>query len=377
MAKAIKNKAVIYIYDVIGEWGLKVSDFAMQLTELESQGADEFEVHINSAGGNVFDGIAIYNLLKSRDVTVHIDGLAASIASVIAMAGKSIKMYKNAMIMIHNPWTYAQGDAKELERVQKNLEVIKQQITKAYIDKTGLDEATLIKYMDEVKYFTADEALANKFVDEILDQPTEKDYIGFYVNLISNKKNNPKGVIKMKALLKFLGLDENATEQEVDQYLSTLRTKYKLPATATLTDIVDAVKNTASQDVETKFENRIKVLEEKDIEKTEAEKQAQAKAKAESLVDNAIENKKILPADKDVFVQSALTDFDKTKATLDAKVKNSAIPKTVIVNNNVVDLNDANAIARAAEDYKNSEASKGRKMSYAAAVKVIKEGKVQ
>lgn len=134
---------------------------------------DTIELHINSDGGDVFEGVAIYNMLKqnSAKVNVYIDGLAASIASVIAMAGDAIFMPKNTMLMIHNPWTVAMGNANELRKTADSLDKMTNSIVSAYLDKANekLNEDTVKSLMDEETWLTANEALDYGLADEILE----------------------------------------------------------------------------------------------------------------------------------------------------------------------------------------------------------------
>lgn len=130
-------------------------------------------LHINSPGGSVFEGIAIYNMLKQHQATinVYVDGLAASIASVVAMAGNRIYMPQNAMLMIHNPWTMAIGNATELRKQADYLDQIAKSSITTYLSKAGdkLDEETLKQMMDEETWLTAEEALEYGLADNVME----------------------------------------------------------------------------------------------------------------------------------------------------------------------------------------------------------------
>lgn len=129
-------------------------------------------LHINSPGGSVFEGIAIHNMLKQNKATVnvYVDGLAASIASVIAMSGDTIYMPKNAMLMIHNPWTLAMGNAKDLRKQADELDTIAKSSVTTYLAKAGdkLDEATLIQLLDDETWLTAEESVQYGLADQVL-----------------------------------------------------------------------------------------------------------------------------------------------------------------------------------------------------------------
>ncbi|MCM3679471.1 ClpP-like prohead protease/major capsid protein fusion protein [Sphingomonas paucimobilis] len=167
--------AEILIYGIVGDsWdGLD----ANTLVPLISEGDDDLDIRINSPGGYVMEGLAIYNAIvrekkKGRKVTTHIDGLAASMGSVLAMAGESIMMADNALVMIHNPWDCACGDANELRRAADKLDRLRDQIVGIYSGQTGLSADDLIPMLDEETWFTAAQALEQNFITEIVGAST-------------------------------------------------------------------------------------------------------------------------------------------------------------------------------------------------------------
>ena len=137
--------------------------------ELEA-GSGPITVWINSPGGDVFAAAQIYNMLKEypHDVVVKIDGLAASAASVIAMAGTTVQMSPVAMMMIHNPATIAIGDSEEMKKAVKMLDEVKESIMNAYEIKTGLARDKISKLMDAESWFNAKKAVELGFADKIL-----------------------------------------------------------------------------------------------------------------------------------------------------------------------------------------------------------------
>jgi ATP-dependent Clp endopeptidase proteolytic subunit ClpP len=168
---ALANGATeIYIYDEIGYWGVTAKDFARDLKEIKPNGS--IDVHINSPGGSVTDGIAIYNLLKNHSATVNVivDGLAASMASVIAMAGDTITIPENALMMIHNPRGGASGDANGLRKTAEILDKMKAAMTTAYANKTGKDSLEISALMDDETWMTGREALAMGFATQTSDE---------------------------------------------------------------------------------------------------------------------------------------------------------------------------------------------------------------
>lgn len=140
-------------------------------------GSGNITVWINSPGGDVFAAAQIYNMLRDYkgSVTVKIDGIAASAASVIAMAGDTVCVSPVAMMMIHNPATIAMGEAKDMQKAIAMLNEVKESILNAYQSKTGLTRAKLSRMMDEVTWFNAKKAVELGFADSMLfDSGEEK-----------------------------------------------------------------------------------------------------------------------------------------------------------------------------------------------------------
>ena len=156
----------VSIYDEIGFGGVTAKQFAADLKKLKGQHID---LRVNSVGGSVIEGAAIYNALKRHKggLTVHIDGLAASMASVIAMAGEETRIAENALLMIHNPWSMTMGDADDLRKEAAVLDKLKATLVNAYVRKTGQPRAAIEQMMDDETWMDATEALEHGFVDEI------------------------------------------------------------------------------------------------------------------------------------------------------------------------------------------------------------------
>ncbi len=136
----------------------------------------DITVWINSPGGDVFAAAQIYNMLMDYkgSVSIKIDGLAASAASVIAMAGTEVQMSPVAMMMIHNPMTVAIGDSKEMQKAVEMLGEVKESIINAYEIKTGLSRTKLAHLMDAESWFNAKKALEMGFADKIMFSEEEK-----------------------------------------------------------------------------------------------------------------------------------------------------------------------------------------------------------
>lgn len=159
--------ATVRIYDEISYWGISADDFAR---ELEKITAAKIEVQINSPGGNVFDGLAIYNALRMHpaEVTTRVDGIAASIASVIAQAGDHRIIVKSAQMMIHEAWGMAIGSAQEMRDFADLLDQQNDVIAGIYADRAGGDLDAFRELMRTDLYLTDAQALEHGLVDEIL-----------------------------------------------------------------------------------------------------------------------------------------------------------------------------------------------------------------
>lgn len=168
-AKA-NDTAEISIYDEIGFWGVSAASFAQDLKDCGNN-IKQINLHIHSPGGDVFDGIAIYNLLKNHpaNVTVYIDGLAASMASVIAMVGNEVIMPENAMMMIHKPWGIQGGDAEDMRKYADLLDKVENTLIPAYASKTGKTPEELAEMLSAETWLTAKECVEQGFADKLAE----------------------------------------------------------------------------------------------------------------------------------------------------------------------------------------------------------------
>lgn len=158
--------AEIYIYDEIGYWGITAANFVAELTAVTS---DRITVHLNTPGGEVFDGLAIYGALKQHqaNVTVHVDSLAASIGSVIAMAGDRIIMARNATMMIHDGHGLCAGNATDMRELADLLDKTSDNIASVYTDRAGGTVKDWRKKMKAETWYNADEAVKAGLADEV------------------------------------------------------------------------------------------------------------------------------------------------------------------------------------------------------------------
>lgn len=193
-----KDESVeLYIYDVVGDsW--TGSDAASLVKEIANYKKKRINTRINSPGGSVFDGVAIYNALKNHDggVTTYVDGLAASIASIIALAGDKIVMADNAMMMIHNPSSFSYGEAKDLRKDADILDQIKETLINTYANKTNKPRETIAADMDKETWFTATEAKEYGLVTEVTESMKMAACVDESLAEVFGFRNAPAGVIK-------------------------------------------------------------------------------------------------------------------------------------------------------------------------------------
>lgn len=173
------NVDEIHLYDSIGEWGITAADFVRDLKSLTS---NSLELHINCEGGEVFDGLAIYETLRqsNKDITVHIDGLAASAASFIAMAGDKIIMARNARMMIHNAHGLVMGNADDMREMANLLDDLSSNIADIYAERTGGTVKQWLKAMkgpnaaSDGTWYNAEEAVKAGLADEVAGTPSKE-----------------------------------------------------------------------------------------------------------------------------------------------------------------------------------------------------------
>ena len=165
--RAARKTAEILIYEEIGAWGITAKQFADELSALGD--LESLSVRINSPGGDVFDAMAIHNALQRQTgkVVVHIDGLCASAATVVAMAGDETRMAENGQYMIHEPWSFAGGSSDDMQRSADLLDSVAGQIVDMYARKTGMDAESIREMMRNETWMTAQQALEFGFVDAI------------------------------------------------------------------------------------------------------------------------------------------------------------------------------------------------------------------
>lgn len=225
-----EGNATIDIFSTIGGWcGTDDFEFKQQLNAMEGK---EITVRINSGGGDVFIGHNIYNMLKqsNKHIKVVVNGLAASIASVIAMAGDTIEMPSNAMMMIHNPSTFQDGTAEDMRKSAEVLDKVAETIKNVYTTRTGLSKDEITEMMDNETWLTAQEAKEKGFCDVIteevvLDNSINNQFLNHYRNVPKALKNEDdtsdveKKIAALEARIKKIEekLNTEETEEQEDE----------------------------------------------------------------------------------------------------------------------------------------------------------------
>jgi len=197
-AKAQGTEAEVWLYDEIGEgWfsGLSAKQFAKDIKALGN--IEKIILRLNSPGGDVFEGVAIYNILKQHkaSVIVQVDGLAASIASVIAMAGNEIKMAQNAMMMIHEAWTFCVGPASELRAAADMIEKVNGSIVGTYMTRATIGQEKITELMRNETWMTADEVVSYGLADAL----TEPVQLAAHFDMARFKYRNVPDIYKKQA----------------------------------------------------------------------------------------------------------------------------------------------------------------------------------
>lgn len=187
--------------------------FKNELDELGD--VETINLYVNSPGGSVFEGITIHNMLKRHNAKViaHVDALAASIASVIIMAADEIRMPSNSMLMIHNPWTFAIGNAAELRKQADDLDRIGESAIKSYLNKAGdkVDEENLREMLDAETWLSADEAYELGLCDVV----EESNDMVACINeeYLSRYENVPKEIVSKQSAT--MTMEEKELRQKI------------------------------------------------------------------------------------------------------------------------------------------------------------------
>jgi len=203
----------ISIYDVIGQdyWSGEGVTAKRVASALRSMGKGPVTVNVNSPGGDMFEGLAIYNLLRehSGEVTVKVLGLAASAASVIAMAGDTVQIARAGFLMIHNAWVMAIGNRNDLEEVAATLKPFDDAMASVYAARTGQDVKAMAKLMDAETWIGGEAAVADGFADELLaSDQVEK----------GTERQGASAARRMEAQLRASGMPKSAAMRLMSEF---------------------------------------------------------------------------------------------------------------------------------------------------------------
>ena len=196
---AQSDEATVYLYDSIGSWwGIEAAEFVKDLNAIDSA---TIHLRINSPGGDVFDARAIKTALQQHPAKViaHIDGLAASAATYIALGADTVEIAKGGFFMIHNAWTLAIGNAADMREAANLLDKIDTAIVADYQSKTGADAEDIKTWMNEETWFTAEDAQNYGFVDSIYDPDGDAPANRFNLSAYANAPDDLLGTAPVEA----------------------------------------------------------------------------------------------------------------------------------------------------------------------------------
>lgn len=362
----IENKAdsaALYIFDEINPmWGIGAQQV---VDELKTITASELDVHINSPGGNVFDGIAIMNALRQHDakVNVIVDGLAASIASVIAMAGDSIVMSLGSQMMIHNPSGFAMGDARTMRELADTLDKSRASIAAVYADRAGGTVDDWQSAMDAETWYTAQEAVDAGLADKVDDSQQAEDIAAKFDLSIFNHAGRsdapdpympvrPKTPVVPKAqvpaemhrmhnaAIAAHNTPKEGDMQFSDEQLATLRNKLGLADDATLepSQVLAAIADPNPQEKSEPVTPAAKPApqaagtmvidasaweaQQEAIKRLEAKQAKHDRDERDQVIDQAVRDGKFAPARKEHWAKLWDADPEGTRQVIDGLTKN-------------------------------------------------------
>lgn len=358
------STAEIYIYDPIGESFWEETTSAKSLSQqISALDVDELHVYINSPGGDAWDGLAIMNALRRHraHVTITVDALAASAASVIAMAADHLVMNRGAEMMIHDPWTWTDGNAEDLRKTADTLDKLADSYAAAYAARAGGKAAAWRDIMRAETWFTAEEAVSAGLADEAADAPAAAahfDLSGFRYQgraqapapcnmlpasepeetTVSTMKENPMSSMLTEGLCQRLGIADSTADEEA--ILAALDERLAAP---------DKREFTAASVPEgmALVDEAILTQLRSDAEKAREALAAVDAQRRDAIVDEAVESGRIAPASKERM--RALLDADEESASaLIASLAPNTIPVSEVGFADAESMSEAEMVARMA-----------------------------
>jgi ATP-dependent Clp endopeptidase proteolytic subunit ClpP len=264
---SIQNKAGetadVYIFDEVGMYGVTAQDFIGEIKDLKDT---PINLRINSLGGDVFNGMAIYNVIKKREsrTTVYIEGIAASVATIIALGADEVVMSENSLFMIHNAWGGTMGDSKDMRKSADTLDKISNELTEIYMKKTGLSYDRITEMMDEETWLSAEEAYEFGFVDTISDsiKVAAKYDVSKFKNITNEEIQNKFNInIKNKKMTNDL---KEWFNSKVNEIVAAVKSDVKVSK-----DVIEDTTVTVNLGDKEEIMNKISSFETKNIELTE------------------------------------------------------------------------------------------------------------
>lgn len=216
--QASTEERSISVYDVIGQdfWTGEGVTAKRIAGALRAMGRGPVTVNINSPGGDVFEGIAIYNLLRehSGEVTVRVVGIAASSASIVAMSGDDIRISRSGFLMVHNAWTMAVGNRHDMRATADILEPVDAALVDVYANRSGMDAASVAKMLDDETWLRGADAIDKGLADDFLasDQVEERE-----------ERPAALAVRKVEAALRSSGMPANQAKKLISEFKSSIR----------------------------------------------------------------------------------------------------------------------------------------------------------
>ena len=245
------KNAELTLYGDIGDSFWEDISSKKLVQDLENLDVENITLNISSNGGGTTAAIAIANALKRHKARViaNIDGIVGSAATIITSACDTVRMPKNALFMIHNPWTIAMGEEKDFEKMAETLSKVKNSIIETYIDKTGMNKDKLSELMDKESWFSANEAKEYGFIDEIVENTD--------LEIIENKILSHGMVFNMAKFKNFKISNNNNRDNKNEEEIIVNEKEFmeKYP------DLYDEIVNKAKESGRTEERKRIEELE--------------------------------------------------------------------------------------------------------------------
>lgn len=313
-------------------WGDEVTpeEFRNELRQMKG----DLTVHINSQGGDVFAGVTIYNALKDYGkgkVTVKVDGLAASIASVVAMAGDEIIMSPGSMMMIHNPWSMGVGSAEELRKAADTLDEIREAILPIYTDRSGQTQETVQELMDNETWMTAEKAVELGFADTVqkakVEEPKEDEQEDKVTNLMmanfafsmSATKSAMKDLIKKVNSERETQMNEDELKKaEAEAEVETAEAEAQEPQEKAETEVKDECEGTCEKETEGE-EKTEEEAEDQNAEEGEKAEDEEKTEEGEGDIADKVEATIKALQDENASLKAEIEALKNAKASAEAK----------------------------------------------------------